>query len=109
MSAPEPQAQAARSRPTAMDRFRGTPSEPGERPPPVVNVPGRRRPLVQRMRELWDYRHLVGNLVVRDLKVRYKGSVLGFLWSMASPLLMMLVFWLLFGVLFRSSANPPST
>ncbi len=49
-----------------------------------------------RLRELWLYRHLIGNLVRRDLQVRYKNSVLGFLWSLVSPLLMMLVFWVVF-------------
>jgi lipopolysaccharide transport system permease protein len=50
-----------------------------------------------RLKELWTFRHLIGNLVLRDLKVRYKNSVLGFAWSMVSPLLMMLVFWMVFG------------
>lgn len=55
--------------------------------------------------ELYRYRHLVANLVVRDLKVRYKGSVLGIVWSLVNPLLMMLVFWLVFGY-FMPSAVP---
>jgi lipopolysaccharide transport system permease protein len=42
--------------------------------------------------EIWRYRELVRNFVVRDLKARYKNSVLGFLWSLANPLLMMVVF-----------------
>ena len=58
-----------------------------------------RRPISARLTELWSFRHLVGNLVVRDLKVRYKNSVLGFVWSLASPLLMMLVFWFIFGMM----------
>jgi ABC-type polysaccharide/polyol phosphate export permease len=41
---------------------------------------------------LWRYRELVRNFVVRDLKARYKNSVLGFFWSLANPLLMMMVF-----------------
>jgi lipopolysaccharide transport system permease protein len=49
-----------------------------------------------RLAEVWQYRHLVASLVLRDLKVRYKNSVLGFLWSLLSPLLMMSVFWLVF-------------
>jgi len=69
----------------------------------VVHRAGREVPLRDRLAELWAYRHLAANLVVRDLKVRYKGSVLGFLWSMASPLLMMLVFYFLFRVLWRQS------
>jgi lipopolysaccharide transport system permease protein len=37
--------------------------------------------------------------VVRDLKVRYKGSILGFLWSLLNPLLLMLVFTVVFTVM----------
>jgi lipopolysaccharide transport system permease protein len=40
----------------------------------------------------WRYRELLRNFVVRDLKARYKSSVLGFFWSLANPLLMMLVY-----------------
>ena len=52
-----------------------------------------------RLRELWLYRELAQNLVVRDLKVRYKNSALGILWSLLNPLLMMLVFTAVFTVL----------
>jgi ABC-type polysaccharide/polyol phosphate export permease len=51
---------------------------------------------------LWRYRELVRNFVVRDLKARYKNSVLGFLWSLANPLLMMIVFTIVFTKLFRN-------
>lgn len=36
--------------------------------------------------EVWRYRELLLNLVIRDMKVRYKSSVLGFFWSLANPL-----------------------
>jgi lipopolysaccharide transport system permease protein len=49
-------------------------------------------------RELWLYRDLLINLVQRDLSVRYRRSVLGFLWSFLNPLLMMLVFSIVFQV-----------
>ena len=49
--------------------------------------------------EIFSYRDLVRNLVVRDLKVRYKQSVLGFLWSLLNPLLMMVVFSVVFTVM----------
>lgn len=49
-------------------------------------------------RELWAYRDLLINLVKRDLAVRYKRSALGFLWSFLNPLLMMLVFSIVFMV-----------
>ena len=49
--------------------------------------------------ELWRYRELVRNMVIRDLKVRYRNSTLGVLWSLGNPLLMMLVFTLVFTVM----------
>jgi ABC-type polysaccharide/polyol phosphate export permease len=42
---------------------------------------------VEEARALWTYRHLVGELISRDIKVRYKRSALGVVWSMLSPLL----------------------
>ena len=55
--------------------------------------------MIEHLKELWTYRELVYNLVLRDLKVRYKNSVLGVVWSWLNPLLMMLVFTLVFDVL----------
>lgn len=52
-----------------------------------------------RIRELIYYRELVRNLVVRDLKVRYKNSVLGFLWSLLNPLMMMVIFTVVFTIM----------
>lgn len=52
-----------------------------------------------RLLELWRYRELVINLVQRDLKVRYKNSMLGIAWSWVNPLLMMIVFTVVFSVL----------
>ncbi len=49
--------------------------------------------------ELWSYRELLRNMVVRDLKVRYRNSVLGVLWSLGNPLLMMVVFTVVFTVM----------
>ncbi len=51
------------------------------------------------MVELWSYRDLLRNLVERDLKVRYRNSVLGVLWSLGNPLLMMVVFTLVFTIM----------
>jgi lipopolysaccharide transport system permease protein len=55
--------------------------------------------MVARLVELYGYRELIENLVIRDLKVRYKNSVLGFLWSLVNPLLLMLVFTTVFTVM----------
>ncbi|HLG14370.1 MAG TPA: ABC transporter permease [Blastocatellia bacterium] len=50
-----------------------------------------------RLRELWDYRELLYFLVWRDVKVRYKQTVLGAAWAIIQPLFLMLVFSLFFG------------
>jgi ABC-2 type transport system permease protein len=41
---------------------------------------------------LRQYRHLLLNLVLKDLKLKYRGSVIGFLWSLANPLVMVAVY-----------------
>ncbi len=48
------------------------------------------------LRGLVRYRHLLRNLVVKDLKLKYRGSVLGFVWSLANPLLMIAVYTIAF-------------
>lgn len=53
--------------------------------------------------ELLGYKELLNNLVARDLKVRYKRSVLGFFWTMLNPLMMMIVFTAVFSGFFRFS------
>src|SRR5258708_36772810 len=49
------------------------------------------------LRELWEYRELLYFLTWRDIKVRYKQTVLGAAWAIIQPLFMMLVFSLFFG------------
>ena len=53
------------------------------------------------VREIVAYRSLLRDLVARDLKVRYKRSVLGVAWTMLNPLLMMLVFTVVFSRILR--------
>ncbi len=48
-------------------------------------------------RELWEHRELLGFLVMRDIKVRYKQTVLGAAWAILQPLFAMLIFTLIFG------------
>ncbi len=43
--------------------------------------------MLQELKELYRYRELIVNLVIRDLKVRYKNSAVGFLWSLANPII----------------------
>lgn len=49
------------------------------------------------LREVWEYRELLYFLVWRDIKVRYKQTVLGAAWAIIQPFFMMLVFSLFFG------------
>ncbi len=58
--------------------------------------------LGRHLAELLAYRELVWNLILRDLKARYKSSFLGYLWSLVNPLLMMTVFTVLFKFLLKS-------
>ena len=59
--------------------------------------------MLEKLVELWRYRELTYNLTVRDLKVRYKNSVLGIAWSLLNPLLMMMVFTLVYTVMLGQS------
>src|ERR1700704_1158836 len=51
------------------------------------------------LKELWDYRELLYFLTWRDIKVRYKQTVLGAAWAIIQPFFMMVVFSLFFGYL----------
>ena len=52
-------------------------------------------------RSLLTHRELIGILVAKQLKLRYRGSLLGFCWTLLNPLLLMLVYTLVFSVYFR--------
>ena len=58
--------------------------------------------LMAKVEEIWRYRELIRNLVLRDLRSRYKGSALGYLWTQLAPLGMMLVYVVVFSVLMPS-------
>jgi len=53
--------------------------------------------MTSQVRRLFRYRLLIHSLVSRELKARYRGSVLGFLWSFINPLLMLLIYGIVFG------------
>jgi lipopolysaccharide transport system permease protein len=50
---------------------------------------------------LYSYRELLKRLVVKDLKLKYRGSVFGFLWSLLNPLLMIVVYTVAFTFILR--------
>lgn len=65
--------------------------------------------MLEGLRDLFRHRALVGVLVARELKARYRGSVLGFFWSLLNPLLMLAVYTIVFQFIFpgRSAATNP--
>src|SRR4030095_16235793 len=67
-----------------------------------VNLPRTRREPTKgwawpKLRELWEYRELVYFFAWRDIKVRYKQTVLGALWAIIQPFFTMVIFSLFFG------------
>ncbi len=68
---------------------------------PPAAVPARRSTYWSR------YRHALWLLTTRDLKVRYTTSTLGYVWSILDPLLMSLIYWVIFGLLLQRGANTP--
>ena len=66
----------------------------------VVIEPSRGLAALQ-LRAVWAYRELLGFLVWRDVKVRYKQTVLGVAWVVLQPLVSMAIFTLLFGILLK--------
>jgi ABC-2 type transport system permease protein len=57
---------------------------------------------IRRLRELWQYREILANLTRKEVKVKYTSSVLGAAWAMLNPLLFLLVFWLVFGLVLQN-------
>src|SRR5258708_17677640 len=70
---------------------------------PVYDSSALKLPFIYTLVEIVQYRHLIRLLVSRDLKVRYKRSVIGFGWVMLIALLMMGILAFVFGNLFSSS------
>jgi ABC-type polysaccharide/polyol phosphate export permease len=68
---------------------------------PLVDRSADRQSLAGTFRGLARYRHLLVNLVYKDLKLKYRGSVFGFLWSLANPLLMIGVYTVAFTYILR--------
>jgi ABC-type polysaccharide/polyol phosphate export permease len=54
--------------------------------------------LLANLKQLFRYRALIQSLVARELKARYRGSVLGFFWSFVNPLLLLLIYTFIFTV-----------
>ena len=64
-----------------------------------VTVVSARRSVSYRVREVWRYRQLLLSLVRKELKVKYKDSVLGFAWSMLNPLFTLCIYFVVFQII----------
>ena len=58
----------------------------------------------EKLKRLFDYRELLFNLTHKEVKVKYKNSFLGFIWSLVTPLMMLVVFYVAFGIIFKLRA-----
>ncbi len=57
--------------------------------------------IIDKLKTIYRSRLLISTLVNRDLKARYRGSVLGFLWTFLNPMLLMAVYTLAFGIILK--------
>lgn len=60
---------------------------------------------MRQLKELYDYREMMYNLVKKDLRTRYKGSVLGFLWTFINPLLQLIIYTIVFSLIMRCNVD----
>src|SRR5690242_6586907 len=81
------------------------PSVPSISPMQVLKIGPSKGWVSLRLAELWDYRELLYFLIWRDIKVRYKQTVLGAAWAIIQPFFTMLVFSLFFGRLARMPSD----
>ena len=61
--------------------------------------------MIEDLKELYAYRQMIFSLVKKDLRGRYKGSVLGFMWTFINPLLQMGVYTLVFSIILRNDID----
>ncbi len=106
----------ASSMPVELDEPVGTAAEPSssasapESPPlgdePTIVIDSRTRWYHLDLPELWRYRELLLFLAWRDIKIRYKQTILGVAWAVLQPLATTGVFAMLFGLLFGRGNEP---
>lgn len=69
--------------------------------------PGFARGTLSSVRDIVSHRELLGSLVRRELKARYKDSALGFVWSLARPLAMLLIYYIALGQFLGAARSVP--
>lgn len=89
-------------------KARATASSDDGSPAPTITIRASKGWRAIDFRELWEYRELLYFLVWKDVKVRYKQTVLGVAWAILQPVLMTIVFYLIFTLLARiQTGNVP--
>lgn len=58
--------------------------------------------MISKIKELYTYREMIASLIRRDLRGKYKASVLGFLWTFLNPILQLIVYTFVFSVIMRA-------
>ena len=61
--------------------------------------------MIQSLKEIYSYKEMIRNMVRKDLRGRYKGSVLGFFWTILNPILQLLVYTFLFSVVLKTGID----
>ncbi len=57
--------------------------------------------MITQIKKILNYKELLVNLVIKDLKVRYRGAVLGYMWSLLNQILMMIIYSIVFSYIIR--------
>lgn len=94
---------AVRERPSVVDRRAGRDATPSEYYTRIVPTSGW---VALGLKDVWAYRELLYFLAWRDVKVRYRQTVLGASWAVLVPILTMLIFNVLFGLLMGRNGKP---
>lgn len=82
------------------------PLSPPDADPPLTVIEPRSGWEFIDLNEIWRYRELLGILIWRDVKVRYKQTILGAAWAILQPLATMMVFTLFLGDITRDPRSP---
>ncbi|SFR77867.1 ABC-2 type transport system permease protein [Pseudobutyrivibrio sp. NOR37] len=61
--------------------------------------------MIQTFKEIYDYREMIFSLVRKELRGRYKGSALGFMWTFINPLLQLMVYTVVFSVIMKAGID----
>src|SRR5689334_19289921 len=72
---------------------------------PLITIAPAKNDIALNLPDIWHYRELLYFLTWRDVKVRYKQTVLGALWAIIQPLFAMIIFTLFFGKLAGLPSN----